>query len=420
MQRPALAESLAKRDRWLFHRLPTSLYRRREKRLRDTSRHTYDHDIRHTIQDTHDTTLTLLFRYTYSPSSLTTFQHTFDTLLSRSETADPAIRHSPPTLLLSACSPRFALNLQQRTVTYFDIPQRTLAHRSAKTPLQAMDSMRHLSSSLPSTRRRNEQTYQLLSDFKAAALSVTNLYKTATAENARSRDAGYQDALDDLLVFLDKENLGLMDGEGWKVRQWATERLDDAPKASEDDEESSTKEEVVETRSSSPEVQRKPIASNSLIEEEQQRPASEPPQHAPLPTPQQQSAVHIAAASPPTSAPVLDNFSFRSAQAYPTNHDRDDNQTMDLDPTSTAPARPAPKASSKPRHTAHNRSRDNQRASSGPTFNFNLGTGAGGKRKMPYPDFFDISGLNPDGNDNSNNNNRREGGGRGGKKGRHV
>ena len=30
VQRPALAESLAKRDRWLFHRLPTSLYRRRE------------------------------------------------------------------------------------------------------------------------------------------------------------------------------------------------------------------------------------------------------------------------------------------------------------------------------------------------------------------------------------------------------
>jgi len=282
-----------------------------------------------------------------------------------------------------------------------------------------MDSMRHLSSSLPSTRRRNEQTHQLLSDFKAAALSVTNLYKTATAENARSRDAGYQDALDDLLVFLDKENLGLMDGEGWRVRQWATERLDDAPKASEEDEDSSSKDEVVETRSSSPEVQRKPTASNSLVEEEQQRPASEPPQHAPLPTPQQQPALHIAAASPPTSAPVLDNFSFRSAQAYPTNHDRDDNQTMDLDPTSTAPARTAPKASSKPR-TTHNRSRDNNRASSGPTFNFNLGTGAGGKRKMPYPDFFDISGLNPDGNDNNSNNNRREGGGRGGKKGRHV
>ena len=96
--------------------------------------------------------------------------------------------------------------------------------------------MRHLSSSLPGSRRRNEQPHQLLADFKAAALSVTNLYKTATAENARSREAGYQDALDDLLAFLDRENMGLMDGEGWRVRRWATERLDDAPKGSEDEE----------------------------------------------------------------------------------------------------------------------------------------------------------------------------------------
>jgi hypothetical protein len=36
---------------------------------------------------------------------------------------------------------------------------------------------------------------------------------------------------------------------------------------------------------------------------------------------------------------------------------------------------------------------------------------------MPYPDFFDISGLNPEG---GNDNSRRDGGGRGGKKGRHV
>jgi hypothetical protein len=395
-------------------RSPSSFFVKRK-----TKRETL-HDIRprHTIYKTH-----LHTRHDvnapsslYFIHSLLTFNKThflYQTVLSRSETA----ARDPRQLCYSAPAhpgvhPTYN-NLPYRTATYFNLPTHS-------TPPPAMDSMRHLSSSLPSTRRRNEQTHQLLSDFKAAALSVTNLYKTATAENARSRDAGYQDALDDLLVFLDKENLGLMDGEGWKVRQWATERLDDAPKATEDDEDSSSKDEVVETRSSSPEVQRKPAVSNSLVEEEQQRPASEPPQHAPLPTPQHQPTTHIAAASP-TSAPVLDSFSFRSAQAYPTNHDRDDNQTMDLDPTSTAPARTAPKASSKPRHTAHNRSRDNNRASSGPTFNFNLGTGAGGKRKMPYPDFFDISGLNPDGNDNNNNNNnRREGGGRGGKKSRHV
>ena len=373
------------------------------------------HDIRHTTQDTpphtqHDPTSNLLAPFIHCPGlSLPYTRLTFSTLVR------PRKPPPPPTLCYSAPAhpgvhPTY-LNVPQRTVTHLDSPARSTA------PL-AMDSMRHLSSSLPSTRRRNEQNHQLLSDFKAAALSVTNLYKTATAENARARDAGYQDALDDLLVFLDKEHLGLMDGEGWRVRQWATERLDDAPKAGEEEEDPSSKDDVVETRSSSPEVQRKPTAPNSLVEEEQQRPASEPPQHAPLPAPQHQvPTAHIAAATP-ASAPVLDNFSFRSAQAYPTNHDRDDNQTMDVDPTTTNPARPAPKASSKPRHTVHNRSRDNNRASSGPTFNFNLGTGAGNKRKMPYPDFFDISGLNTDGNDN--NNNRREGGGRGGKKGRHV
>lgn len=280
-----------------------------------------------------------------------------------------------------------------------------------------MDSMRHLSSSLPGSRRRNEQPHQLLADFKAAALSVTNLYKTATAENARSRDAGYQDALDDLLAFLDRENMGLMDGEGWRVRRWATERLDDAPKGSED-EEDATKEEAVETRSSSPEVQRKPTvpaAPSSLLEEEHQRPASEPPQHATQY--QHQPVSTITAPLAPASVPALDGFSFRSAQAYPTNHNREDNNTMEVDPTSTNTVRATPKASSRNRHTNQARSRDNNRSSTGPTFNFNLGSGAGGKRKMPYPDFFDISGLNPEG---GNDNSRRDGGGRGGKKGRHV
>lgn len=67
---------------------------------------------------------------------------------------------------------------------------------------------------------------QLLQAFKTAALSVTNLYKSAAADQNNSRAAGYQDALDDLLRFLDSNNLGLQDGEGWRVRQWATERYD--------------------------------------------------------------------------------------------------------------------------------------------------------------------------------------------------
>lgn len=71
-----------------------------------------------------------------------------------------------------------------------------------------------------------EPTEQLLDAFKAAALSVTRLYKSSTAANAKARSDGYQDCIDDLLAFLDRERIGLGDGDGWKVRRWATERLE--------------------------------------------------------------------------------------------------------------------------------------------------------------------------------------------------
>ena len=77
-----------------------------------------------------------------------------------------------------------------------------------------MDSMRSLNTSLPKTRRRqpNPQpdTHKV---FKDTALTVTNLYRTALADIERSRSDGYQQALEDLLGFLDNENLGVGDGE---------------------------------------------------------------------------------------------------------------------------------------------------------------------------------------------------------------
>jgi hypothetical protein len=270
-----------------------------------------------------------------------------------------------------------------------------------------MDSMRHLSTSLPGSRRRNDQTQQLLADFKAAALSVTNLYKTAAGENTRARETGYQDALDDLLSFLDKENLGLGDGEGWRVRQWATERLDDK------EDEEGARDDLAGTRSSSPEVLRKPqmaALSSELVEESEPRPASEPPQQ----PPQQQ------ASRAPQALPSLEDFAFRSTQPYPTNHDRETNNTMELDqsssstPSSTSTVRITPKPS-RSRHNNHNRNRENR--ANAATLNFNLGNGAGSKRKMPYPDFFDISGLNFEG---QNRDGKDGNGGRGGKRGRHV
>ena len=87
--------------------------------------------------------------------------------------------------------------------------------------------MRSLNRSLPAAHpSRSTPPKHLLQAFKQAALSVTNLYKAAATEQDDSRQAGYQDALEDLLEFLDRENLGLQDGEGWRVRQWATEHYD--------------------------------------------------------------------------------------------------------------------------------------------------------------------------------------------------
>ena len=71
-----------------------------------------------------------------------------------------------------------------------------------------MDSMRSLNTSLPGASPPKQQTgessEQLLAAFKSAALSVTTLYKTAAAKQSKARADGYQDALDELLTFLDK------------------------------------------------------------------------------------------------------------------------------------------------------------------------------------------------------------------------
>ena len=94
--------------------------------------------------------------------------------------------------------------------------------------------MRSLNTSLPSSTPRPQPPEQLLQQFKTAALSVTNLYKNAVYAESQARQAGYQEAIEDLLHFLDRENLGLTDGEGWRVRQWATERSDGLAHTSDD------------------------------------------------------------------------------------------------------------------------------------------------------------------------------------------
>jgi hypothetical protein len=285
-----------------------------------------------------------------------------------------------------------------------------------------MDSMRPLTNSLPPARRPLNQP-DLLSDFKAAALSVTNLYKTAASAQDKARTGGYQDAVEDLISFLDREELGLMDGEGWRVRQWATERLSEemgGMKKVESDEEGEAEEE----RGSSPEVHRKNPPVPQLVTLSSELTAEENPRRSARSEP------------PPDQVPTMNEFSFRANQAYPTNYDR---ETMEMDISantiaSSTPTTPHPTSSeattpasvrimARPNrrpHTNHNRTRNNANNHNSnvnaATLNVNLGSGAGSKRKLPYSDFFDISGINFDNFDRKDG----AGGKGGGKRGRFV
>ncbi|KAI5208227.1 hypothetical protein E4T39_01490 [Aureobasidium subglaciale] len=275
--------------------------------------------------------------------------------------------------------------------------------------------MRSLNTSLPRTspRRSQQPPEELLSAFKAAALSVTNLYKNAASEQARSRAAGYQDALDDLLSFLDKENLGVGDGEGWRVRRWATERFDGGVSGGResDDEEEEQEDQV---RSSSPEVVRKataPAPAQQAQAQLQQQPQShsEPVM---LNTEPQILRSDV-------TVPQADTFTFRSSHAYPPSHPE---QEVDMDSSNTNGPVDSPNSSTSNnpvRLEVHSRRRNNHNRSNNSSNNrvaslnlSSLGSGAGSKRKN-LGDFFDISGL-------SFNSNGRDGSDRGGKRGRHV
>lgn len=253
-----------------------------------------------------------------------------------------------------------------------------------------MDSMRCLNTSLPKTRRRQPtpqpDTHQ---SFRSAALTVTNLYKAALADIDRSRSDGYQDALEDLIGFLDKENLGVSDGEGWRIRQWATERLDGSLPVHSTSE--SDDEEDKRARSSSPIMER-----NSSPEETRTVGPMADPAH------RSDSAPPSAATEPPTDTdmtPLPTMFHFSSPQAYPSSAPPE-NTSYDL-PAAARRAFPPPRRSS------HRSSSRNLRQSAAQNIvNLANGTGAGQKRKIMH-DFFNID-----------MNDRRDGSGGGPKRGR--
>ncbi|KAI1355217.1 hypothetical protein F5Y01DRAFT_271191 [Xylaria sp. FL0043] len=221
---------------------------------------------------------------------------------------------------------------------------------------------------------------QLLDSFKAAALSVTKLYKTSVAAQAKSRSDGYQDCLDDLLLFLDRRNIGLGDGEGWQVRKWATERLDSRDSAPQvtDDEEEVDKAEMA----SSPEPQRSAVATQPS-----QNDASSPASHLSV-------VVEPIVEEPQTiTVPTQENFTFQSSHPYPqesylniANLDLSDsmktNDNTNQGPSTTSMSHPARLRKDK----RHPRPRNSTTA--------HLGRGAGQKRSINFAELFDVGGLN--------------------------
>lgn len=211
----------------------------------------------------------------------------------------------------------------------------------------------------------------LIDAFKAAALSVTKLYKTSAAAQAKSRADGYQDCLEDILAFLDREGLGTGDGEGSRIRRWVLERVEgrDTSQTLESEEDEVEKPEVV----SSPELHRTNSAPQ-LLRTEVQMKDTEPPTHVvqdSSPVPDEPAEIVV---------PSQETFTFQSSLPYPNlaNLDLSDSHTHN------SPSRQT--SSSTPR-TARGRA---VRPGPRPT----LGRGAGQKRKVNLAEIFDLASLN--------------------------
>ncbi len=215
---------------------------------------------------------------------------------------------------------------------------------------------------------------ELLDAFKAAALSVTKLYKKSASAQAKARTEGYQDCLDDLLSFLDKENIGRGDGDGWKIRRWATERLDgrDVPAQTVESEDEADKAEANSSTQLS-------ATQNDTMMRTDSAPPSLPP----------------TSEEPEIVVPSEDTFNFRSQIPYPqesyleiANLDLSDNRSNDTS-SRAAGATPSITISSRPTRGRHGGSG----ARSGPRPSNHLGRGAGQKRKLNLPEIFDLSSI---------------------------
>ncbi|KAK0702606.1 hypothetical protein B0T21DRAFT_110022 [Apiosordaria backusii] len=224
-------------------------------------------------------------------------------------------------------------------------------------------------------------SHELLDAFRAAALSVTKLYKTSVAAQTKSRADGYQDCLDDLLAFLDKENIGVSAGDvGSKIRKWAMDRSETrdttSPSLESDDEP-----EKPEPVTSSPQAQRTspPIIQAPIDRDEVQMRDSAPPVIATVPRPPSPIVEEV-----DFVVPSQDTFNFQSTHAYP--HD----EAMRLANLNLSDANQTTPHNTSNRTTPRNTRRRDVRPGRARR---DLGQGAGHKRKLNFAEYFDIGGV---------------------------
>ncbi|KAI4598783.1 hypothetical protein KJ359_002675 [Pestalotiopsis sp. 9143b] len=238
----------------------------------------------------------------------------------------------------------------------------------------------------------NESPEQLLDVFRAAALSVTKLYKTSAAAQTKARNDGYQDCLEDLLIFLDKRNIGVGDGEGWQIRRWATERFDrEGISQSIESEDEVDKNEPA----SSPELHRDshtPLP--SAQHDAEIRRDSAPPVPAPVPTltlaPLAPLPIDVTSAPTsiePINVPTQDNFTFQSSVAYPQDTD------LDMGNLDLSDSRSNNNSSIHHGPSRFSRARNNKHGLQRPRNSAQIGRGAGQKRKLNIAEIFDVGSL---------------------------
>ncbi|TQS32478.1 hypothetical protein Golomagni_07203 [Golovinomyces magnicellulatus] len=213
---------------------------------------------------------------------------------------------------------------------------------------------------------QHDSPEQLLDVFKAAALSVTKLYKTSALAESKARSEGYQDCLEDLLSFLDKENIGLCDGEGWRIRGWATERLEgrDAGSNSMESEDEVDKPERTESR----EVTRPTSESQTQTQATTSKDAPKDAATSTTTTPEPEEPYSY-------TVPSQDNFTFQSTHPYPNIATLDLSDSRPHDPTFAA----SRAAKARLNGSSTKQSQRNSTA---------LGRGAGSKRRWDFDDFF--------------------------------